>query len=320
METGKTEALTAGLASETRADVSPDGSRIAFTSGGVDTDLIEVPLDNSPIRTLLSTSRNETNPSWSPDGSQFAYVQDSVGRGTEIWLRSVNGAWSRPLIRSTSAAVTFTNPRFSPDGQRILYESWSSEGYLLWITTVGGGNPVRVTPERNHQHAPAWSPDGNWVAYRANVGDERLIEKVPSGGGHPVTLARTVTAFFVVWSPNGEWLCYVDFQSIHLVAADGSRDRKLVDRASNVFGFSGDGRKLYFVAPEGSKSALWSIEIASSKMRLERMLDTSAAAMRGFSLHPDGKRFATSVAVSHEDIWILDGFERPGRLFSLRLF
>jgi hypothetical protein len=42
--------------------------------------------------------------------------------------------------------------------------------------------------------------------------------------------------------------------------------------------------------------------------------------MRGFSLHPDGKRFATSVAVSHEDIWILDGFERPGRLFSLRLF
>src|SRR5262249_18357853 len=160
----------------------------------------------------------------------------------------------------------------------------------------------RLTAERDHQHFPAWSPDGNWIAYRANIGDGRVIEKVPSGGGRPVTLAKVVTTTSLVWSPTGEWLCYADAQGLQLVAADGGRHRKLVHQPSNAFGFSRDGKKLYFVLAAGSKSALWSTNIASGQMRIERALDSAAAGIRGFSLHPDGKRFATSVAVSHEDI------------------
>jgi Tol biopolymer transport system component len=318
-KTHSIEPLTTGLGSEERPDVSPDGSRIALTSGGVDSDLVEVPLDSSPVKTLLATSRNETNPSWSPDGAQFAYVQNSVGPGTEIWLRTVDGDWSRPLLSSTRPAVTHTNPRFSPDGRRLVYESWSPEGYILWVTTLGGGAPVRLTTERNHQHHPAWSPDGNWIAYRANVGDERLVEKVPSGGGRPVTLARTATASSIMWSPTGQWLCYTDGQAFHLVSPDGARRRKLADSAATSFAFTPDGKRLLFILRAGLKWSLWSADIASGHSRTERSIDlSSSAALRGFALHPDGKRFAASAEVSREDIWILEGFEHKSGLLAWR--
>jgi eukaryotic-like serine/threonine-protein kinase len=316
-KTHSMEPLTTGLGSEERPDVSPDGSRIALTSGGIDSDLVEVSLDGSPVKTLLATSRNETNPSWSPDGTQFAYVQNSAGPGTEIWLRTVDGDWSRPLLSSTKSVVTYTNPRFSPDGRRLVYESWSPEGYILWVTTLGGGAPVRLTMERNHQHHPAWSPDGNWIAYRANVGDQRLLEKAPSGGGRPVTLAKTVSTSSILWSPTGEWLCYTDGQAFHLVSPDGSRQLKLLDSAATSFAFTPDGKRILFILRAGLKWSLWSADLSGGHSRMERSIDiSSAAVLRGFALHPDGKRFATSAEVSREDIWILEGFKPRGGLLA----
>lgn len=37
----------------------------------------------------------------------------------------------------------------------------------------------------------------------------------------------------------------------------------------------------------------------------------TAAALSGFSLHPDGTRVATSVGILPYDIWMLEGFEAP---------
>ena len=38
-------------------------------------------------------------------------------------------------------------------------------------------------------------------------------------------------------------------------------------------------------------------------------LPASASAVAGFSVHPDGKRFLTSVAKWQYDIWMLEGFD-----------
>lgn len=39
-------------------------------------------------------------------------------------------------------------------------------------------------------------------------------------------------------------------------------------------------------------------------------LPASAESIAGFSLHPDGKRFLTSIAKWPYDIWILEGWDR----------
>ena len=79
-----------GVTDESQPDVSPDGSKIVFTSGGVDHDLVEVPLDGSPMRDLLATSRNEHSAAWVPGATRFVYMTDRSGR-EEIRLRSALG-------------------------------------------------------------------------------------------------------------------------------------------------------------------------------------------------------------------------------------
>ena len=40
------------------------------------------------------------------------------------------------------------------------------------------------------------------------------------------------------------------------------------------------------------------------------------ATLTGFSLHPNGKSFATAIGIARHDIWLLEGFEQPSRWFS----
>ncbi len=313
-ETGKSEPITSGTGSEDWPAVSPDGTRIAFASGVKDSDLIEIPLDGSGLKTILASSRSEENPSWSPDGSQYLFVQDPTGGGNEIWLRSVQGGWARPLLEARNGpkgSVTYTNPRFAPDGRRLAYETWEPDGHLIWVTPLGGGSPIRVAPERNHQHHPAWSPDGKWIAYRANVGAKRNLEKVSSGGGKPVLIWESRTVNGCSWSPKGDLLAFSDDDGVYFVTPGGAGHRLASKMTPVSFGFSGDGAKLLMIALENAQWGLWSVDVKSAARKLERTLPFPASAtIRGFSLHPDGKRIATSVRIPRDDIWLLDGFRQ----------
>jgi Tol biopolymer transport system component len=62
LERDRTWPLTGGVGSESYPSSSPDGSRIVFTSGEPDYDVVETSLDNGSTRPLLATARNEQDP------------------------------------------------------------------------------------------------------------------------------------------------------------------------------------------------------------------------------------------------------------------
>ena len=99
VETGEVMPLTSTPGSENRPVVSPDGQRIAFAAEAIDFDLVEIPLDGSPNRRLLATSRNELDSTFMADGSQYAYVSDKGGL-LQIWLRSRDGHVRAPDRRA----------------------------------------------------------------------------------------------------------------------------------------------------------------------------------------------------------------------------
>jgi len=58
--------------------VSPDGHRIAFSSGNEDYDIVSVPLDGSPIQPILATARNESSAllvTFGPDGFYYRPIR-----------------------------------------------------------------------------------------------------------------------------------------------------------------------------------------------------------------------------------------------------
>ena len=154
------------------ADLSPDGSRLAFSDENglviVDTsDSTSTRLDVGPSRPAF--------PSWSPDGTRLAFrTEDEVlvvdsdgGSVTPVWRSSSPTRPSRP-----------SRPSWSPDGTRLaildgvpmIEDIPNFVRHVLLVVDVRTGQDVRVIdagacycigipgPEA------AWSPDGDWIA------------------------------------------------------------------------------------------------------------------------------------------------------------
>ena len=78
-----------------------------------------------------------------------------------------------------------------------------------------------------------------------------------------------------------------------------------------------DGTQFYGVfqntTGNGAQWQLYSVNVKTGAEKFLAPIDLSASVdrMAGFSIHPDGKRFLTSVAKFPFDIWMLEGFEQP---------
>src|SRR5262249_36997455 len=90
-------------------------------------------------------------------------------------------------------------------------------------------------------------------------------------------------------------------------------------RKFSAYSFSKDGRLLYGIfrdtSGEGAHGRaewqLYSVNVETGKEEFLAPIDLPASVdqMAGFSLHPGGNRFLTSVAKYPFDIWMLEGFD-----------
>jgi Tol biopolymer transport system component len=312
---GSLSPLTVGLAgSHADASVSPDGSKVAFAAIGSDMDLVDIPLDGSPPRALLATSRQEGPPSWNPAGRHLVYVTDREGpRG--IWLYSPAEGTSRPLVTARDfdpPIKLFDSPSFSPDGQRVAYQAVSESGDL-WISSVAGGPPVRLA--KGGADSPTWSPDGHWIAYlRADPIQARLLKVEVGPPAEPVELAELASGWqHPQWSPRGDWISCVTEEGLTLVSPDGRQKRLLLaGKGLHPQGWSRDGATIYGLFDDARHHTLLAaIDVASARLTTLGDLGPHAT-YYGFSLSPGGKSFATALVRDTSDIWILDGLTPAG--------
>ncbi len=77
LTSGDSRAITGGAPQHAFPTLSPDGDTLAFASGEIGFDLIEIPLDGTRPRDFLATSQSETTPAWAPDGTRVAVRHQS---------------------------------------------------------------------------------------------------------------------------------------------------------------------------------------------------------------------------------------------------
>lgn len=120
----------------------------------------------------------------------------------------------------------------------------------------------------------------------------------------------------VQWSPKGDGILAYSSDGLYLMSLDYKTERKLSSGTfSGPLGFSKDGSQVLGLFPnvtgEGAAWRLVSYDVATGASKLLAGVDLplTTSAVRGFSMHPDGTRFATSIAKWPFDIWMLEGFE-----------
>ncbi|MFQ5529180.1 MAG: LpqB family beta-propeller domain-containing protein [Gemmatimonadota bacterium] len=135
--------------------------------------------------------------------------------------------------RVAPVAGTQTHPALSPDGRTMAFRS-THEGFPALYLIAPGDTSPRLLTDLGSPFAPAWSPDGQAIAFSAWQNGVLDIYSVAADGSGVTRLTDTPDLdFSPVWSPDGTVIAYtVDEgsgpQSIHVMSADGSNQRALV--------------------------------------------------------------------------------------------
>jgi Tol biopolymer transport system component len=233
---------------------SPEGSRIAFTSAGVNgaSRIWTMRADGGgahPITPQPGHGSYEQSPAWSPDGARIAFARIAFGRNslrTSIVIADADGTHERTLIAERLTRLgAITSPAWSPDGSRLLItrtvldnQSYSRPS-LYELRADGGGKRLLARDGGDG----SYSPDGARIAFvsvrdrnGSSCGSDECsyrgeIYTMSFDGTSPVRLTNNDGADdHPAWSPDGGRIAF-------------SSDRNFP---------AGEAPEIYTVAPDGS--------------------------------------------------------------------
>ena len=256
-------------ASYAQPAISPDGSEIAFASGG---DLWTVPAAGGTARLLVAHPATESRPVWSPDGRQLAFVSTRTGNG-DIYVVSLAGGDVRRLTWDDAEEVV---DAWSADGRWLYFSSGRQEiagmNDIFRVSALGGTPlPVTADPYTNEYFA-AVSRDGRSLAFTAQG----------------IVAAQ--------WWRHGH--SHIDESEIWL-RQDGARKedapvyRKVSAGDSKevwpLWGEDGAGARLYFVSDRGGVENLWWIDPAQPQPAAQPLSRFDSGRVLWPSISADGR-------------------------------
>jgi Tol biopolymer transport system component/DNA-binding winged helix-turn-helix (wHTH) protein len=246
--------LIASTFRDSDPDYSPDGRRIAFTSGRNGSFGIWVSdSDGANPRLLFDGGAYVTgSPRWSPDGRRIVFdtrAHDPAHAGNpSIWTVDADGG---EPTRLTAAGTGDVAPSWSHDGAWIYFASTRSGDLQIWKMPARGGTAVQVTRKGGFESFE--TADGQSLLYvkgRETPG----IWRVPTGGGAEVAVTDR--------DQVGYWRCW---------------------RIA--------GGRIYFATatpPEGPRVQL--LDLGSGSMKLIAQLSKPPdATIPGLAVSPDGR-------------------------------
>lgn len=176
--------LTNDTSDDVMPQVSPDGSRVAFSSNrSGNWDIFVMPITGGSAVQITAEASHELHPSWSPDGSELVFCRLSQGSGRwELWTTK---AESNSVARFIGYGMF---PTWCPTGgtgaegaDRILFQMGRERGsrtFGIWTLDYKDGQTGNLTEIASSVDTalinPSWSPDGQRIVYASIPADQGL--------------------------------------------------------------------------------------------------------------------------------------------------
>lgn len=229
----------------------------------------------SPASIFSQGTRLLRQPSISSNQIAFSY-------GGDIWVTDFD---NQKILRLTSTPAVEGNPCFSPDGKWIAFNSNRSGVQAVYVVSVEGGDPRRLTWYPAPATVCGWSPDGKKILYstsreNAPTAIARLWTVSPEGG--PSTALTSQWSADGSFSPDGskividriqrwdvEWRHYRGGQNTPLVILNLSdQTETLIPNESTI-----DiqpvwlGNTIYFLSDRDRTANIWSYQPESGQIK-----------------------------------------------------
>ena len=254
--------------------ISPDGSEIAFVSGGA---IWEVPATGGAAHLLVKDNGADSRPLFSPDGGKLAFVSDATGDGDIYVLDIASGKLSR---------LTYADGRdqlsgWSHDGRRVYFDSGRDNvgGFNgVYRVRASGGTPMPVSLE----------------AYRNEE------QGVPSPDDKTIALVGEGLGAFQWWRHGS---AHIDHGAIWLLKNDGSHAYSRLtpdDARADWPMWAPDGQSLYYMSDRSGAENIWHVQRSGSEAALTHFTD-------GLVLWPTIATNGSTIAFERDfGIWTLD--------------
>jgi len=221
--------------------ISPDGTKIAFTSmGSSGVDLAIWSLELNRRVTFPRIGGTTSSAAWSPDGTKLAFSSSRTG-DPEIYISDDTGT---NLKRLTNYRSTDTSPVWNPKtAAQIAWVTGRGGLPQIYIMDVDGANPQQLT-EGGYAVSPSWSPNGQFLAfswirhygpgapgaqdiYVMDIASRQWVQLTHDGGRND----------FPSWSPDGRHIVFQSSRSggdqIWTMLADGTQQHVLTSSGHN---------------------------------------------------------------------------------------
>ncbi len=249
---------------------SPDGRFIAFYRGAPQGNgYYLVPALGGPERRLAASySTFGQSLDWSPDG-KFLAVTDSASpqAAPGILLISVESGEVRSL--TSRANEYFASPAFSPDGTNIAFAHGPEFlSYDVYVAGVSGGEPRRLTFDKQVVSGLSWTADGSAIVYSSNRAGIFRLWKVSISGSVPEPLPGAgEDAFSPRISRRGDRLVYERLKTDtstwrvpgpHGKTSSGTPQRLIwAARFNAEAAYSSDGKRIAFSSDRFGTLEIW---------------------------------------------------------------
>jgi TolB protein len=236
------KAITSLGSIELSPRVSPDNSRVAFTSfakGGVDIAMYSLELGR--MVTFPRFGGTNLSPAWASDGTKLAFSSSRTG-DPEIYVADADG---RNLKRITAFKGPDVSPVWNPKtNAQLAWVSGRTNLPQIYLMDSDGTNVQRLT-DQGYAVSPSWSPNGQFLAfawirhygpgapgnqdiYIMDIASRKFVQLTTDAGRND----------FPSWAPDGRHLVFQSDRKgrwqLWTMLADGTQQKQVTSSGENT--------------------------------------------------------------------------------------
>jgi len=224
-------------------------------------------------------------------GNGWVYFAEA--KSGRLYRQPIDSGTAKPV---TPAFGNSASPKLSPDGKWLLFvRTYEDQDTLEIVDAAGEQWPQKLVSGEDFYMQPVWSPSGDKIAWIAwdhpnmpwdgtylrsgklsfDVVGYPLLKEVVTLAGDDKT-----SIFQPEFSPDGRYLAYVSDQSgwwqIYLRDLENGEVRQVTKASAEhgvpgwaqgmrTYGFSSDGKQIYFTRNNQGIISLWQYDLASAE-------------------------------------------------------
>jgi Tol biopolymer transport system component len=242
-------------------ELSPDGSRMAYTMQveGLAAIYVAGADGSNPVR--LTHGVWDQSPYWSPDGRWLAYYSDE---NADVWVVPSAGGEARQL---TTGPANDNPIGWMPDGSGVLVYRQGVGDAATLVAPIDGGpvRPLFEAPAGNIAAMP--SPDGTTIGFFVTIGGRTTlwVKDVAGGAARQLTTEGLEGLGHLnrIWAPDSKHIVYQSRRTgtsdLWVADVETGALRQVTDDIRDDYGatWSPDGRWILFESTRGGQEDQW---------------------------------------------------------------